>query len=280
MGLPPPVAINEQHLLHKVLRAIKKNQNNHNKMIRLPITTTILACIRPLLNLDTNHDHRLLWAIATTGVLGLMRLGELLGNEHGVQPLRYCDWKIVNTDIAHIFLAQSKTDFDRLGVTIPIYKTHSLICALTAVNDLLEKAPTSIRDRFTTSPTSPLFLSSTNKPLSKKEFVSALQCLIEVANQQYNLGLNSTHFKGHSLRSGGATSLAMRGVPEHIIATIGRWNSDCYKRYINLPTNDLANYWRSGAITNQEIALAQQQQRAWHDTLLSNANKITQWKDQ
>ena len=41
----------------------------------------------------------------------------------------------------------------------------------------------------------------------------------------------------HSLRIGGATLLSKSGVPEHVIQKIGRWASDCYKRYVKLTSH-------------------------------------------
>jgi hypothetical protein len=37
---------------------------------------------------------------------------------------------------------------------------------------------------------------------------------------------------GHSLRSGGATALALSGVPDNVIQGMGRWSSDSFKIYI------------------------------------------------
>ena len=39
---------------------------------------------------------------------------------------------------------------------------------------------------------------------------------------------------GHSIRSGGATALAVAGVPDHIIQLISRWSSDTFHIYIRL----------------------------------------------
>ncbi|EJD42256.1 hypothetical protein AURDEDRAFT_168564, partial [Auricularia subglabra TFB-10046 SS5] len=38
--------------------------------------------------------------------------------------------------------------------------------------------------------------------------------------------------RGHSIRSGGATDLAIRGVPDNVIQRIGRWSSDTFQIYI------------------------------------------------
>ncbi|EJD36118.1 hypothetical protein AURDEDRAFT_174791 [Auricularia subglabra TFB-10046 SS5] len=34
--------------------------------------------------------------------------------------------------------------------------------------------------------------------------------------------------RGHSIRSGGATDLVLRGVPDNLIQRIGRWSSEAF----------------------------------------------------
>jgi hypothetical protein len=38
--------------------------------------------------------------------------------------------------------------------------------------------------------------------------------------------------RGHSMRSGGATALAIAGVPDNRIQAMGHWSSDAYQQYI------------------------------------------------
>lgn len=44
-----------------------------------------------------------------------------------------------------------------------------------------------------------------------------------------NINLNT-----HSFRIGGASAAASSGVPDSIIKILGRWSSDCYRRYIRI----------------------------------------------
>ena len=46
------------------------------------------------------------------------------------------------------------------------------------------------------------------------------------------LNLPAKHFGTHSLRIGSATAAAQAGVPVKIIKALGRWSSDCYRRYL------------------------------------------------
>ena len=44
--------------------------------------------------------------------------------------------------------------------------------------------------------------------------------------------LPSANISGHSMRSGGATALAVAGVPASQIQAIGRWSSDSWQVYV------------------------------------------------
>jgi hypothetical protein len=62
---------------------------------------------------------------------------------------------------------------------------------------------------------------------------------VERVSGKLGLALNKQSFAGHSLRRGGATSLALRGVPDHLIKVLGRWRSDCYQRYLETPLSSI-----------------------------------------
>ena len=64
-------------------------------------------------------------------------------------------------------------------------------------------------------------------PMVRHEFDAALKYLLIFS------GLNTSHFKGHSLRIGSAAA-AMRGVSDAQIRAAGRWSADAFKRYIRL----------------------------------------------
>ena len=49
----------------------------------------------------------------------------------------------------------------------------------------------------------------------------------------------------HSFRRGGATALAATGTPAHIIQIMGRWQSNAFIRYIEIPDEFIANAHRS-----------------------------------
>jgi hypothetical protein len=49
-------------------------------------------------------------------------------------------------------------------------------------------------------------------------------------------GYDEAHFHTHSFRIGGASALAARGVPDHVIQSVGRWKSLAFLAYIRLST--------------------------------------------
>ena len=55
------------------------------------------------------------------------------------------------------------------------------------------------------------------------------------------LGLESSHYAGHSFRIGAGTTAAERGIPDSTIKVLGRWKSEAFQSYIRLPSQWLAS---------------------------------------
>jgi hypothetical protein len=66
-----------------------------------------------------------------------------------------------------------------------------------------------------------LWLCETGKLLARSWFILHLRSVI-----------NDPNVAGHSLRSGGATALALAGTPLDHICLIGRWSSDAFLIYL------------------------------------------------
>ena len=121
-----------------------------------------------------------------------------------------------------------------------LFATGDETCPLAALRDMREAQ---VKAGVTISESTALFTHSPSKrasPLSKaaviKELKRAVAC---VAKEFAHLGLQSKDFAGHSLRRGGATSLALRGVREPVLRLLGRWESDAVNLYIALPVESL-----------------------------------------
>jgi hypothetical protein len=102
-----------------LLRAVKRTQVKPDTVPRRPVTIALLKRLRPLLNLRTYADS-LFWLIMVIGVRGLFRLGELLPktkNDPHHNTIMLSNFTL-SRDLLVIFLAASKTDQLREGVTI------------------------------------------------------------------------------------------------------------------------------------------------------------------
>ena len=118
----------------------------------------------------------------------------------------------------------SKTDPFRKGHILYIFRNNNVLCPYTAMQQFINLRLVKSRASI-----DPLFLMSNNKPLNRSTFLHNFQSICQ-----------ALHFKvqpltGHSFRIGAATAAAASQVPDHIIQLLGRWKSDCYKRYIRTP---------------------------------------------
>lgn len=235
-GLPNPMP-SDWPLLELVLRGVKKLGPKPKVNPKMPVTVARLQLLKEsgLIDLNTHHG-RLLWAIFTLGVLGLFRLGELLSEEkelvHTTETIALEESKSVA-----VLLKASKTDPFRHGVTVRIFATQEKVCAVEALSLLMGARSQELAD-------APVFAKSDGKPITKKEFIKEMNSLFARLDKQHGLSQNARKFSGHSLRKGGATSLALRGVPDHVIQVFGRWRSWAYKLYLEYSAEFLRDQLR------------------------------------
>ena len=74
---------------------------------------------------------------------------------------------------------------------------------------------------------------SSGHPLTRQQLSSPVQSILHAAGY-------SGSYSGHSFQIGAATTAAARGVPDHLIKTLGRWSSDAYHIYICTPVSSIA----------------------------------------
>ena len=132
-------------------------------------------------------------------------------------------------DVVVIRLRESKTDIDRLGVDIKIYRTDSPVDAYSWFRRAWDSS------RFQ-SADAPAFQMPDGSPVSYSFM------LRWVKDKMVRLGFDLECVGLHSFRIGGATSLALLGVPAHVIRVFGRWQSVCYQLYTRTTESQLRTY--------------------------------------
>ena len=88
-------------------------------------------------------------------------------------------------------------------------------------------------------PSSPAFMFEDGSYLTRQRFTASLRGLLLAA------GFDPDTYASHSFRIGAATTAAAAGLPDWQIQAMGRWSSDCYRRYIVTPQSTLiqASQW-------------------------------------
>ena len=117
----------------------------------------------------------------------------------------------------------SKTDPFRAGCDIYVGRGVDSVCPIVALGSYLSRRG---------STPGPLFLFSNSRPLTRQQLSSSVQAILHAAGY-------SGSYSGHSFRIGAATTAAARGVPDHLIKTLGRWSSDAYQVYIRTPVSSI-----------------------------------------
>ena len=131
-----------------------------------------------------------------------------------------------------IKIKASKTDQTRNCVSLFVGRTHNCLCPVTAILAYLAARGTS---------PGPLFLLKDRTTLTRQKLVKMVQSTLQLA------GIDPSGYSGHSFRMGAATTAAAKGIDADTIRTLGRWSSDTYQRYIQIPRQELA-------IISQQIA--------------------------
>ena len=112
-----------------------------------------------------------------------------------------------------IHLKSSKTDPFRKGCNLLIGVTNNFLC------------PVIVNSRGSTQ--GPLYTFSNDTFLTRGRITDLLTRCFS----------NTCGLSTHSFRIGGATALAAAGVSDSTIQIMGRWSSDCFKRYLRIPPN-------------------------------------------
>jgi integrase len=191
---------------------------------RAPITTSVMCRLADVLKRGFHgvYTDIMLQAVTCLAFFGGLRVSELISCKVG--DIRITGDVDLNIKFLELFLASSKTDVLCKGVTLKLFATGNKLCPVTAFSKYVSML-------FVTEVGSPLFCTSDGCPLTRLSFLRLVRDTLIAA------GCDSTAFNTHSFRKGMATSLSAAGVPDHVISTMGRWRSQCYKTYISTPAS-------------------------------------------
>ena len=201
-----------------------------SKRVRLPITIHHLAVFDLLLP-RSHTDNRMIWAAFTLAFFGFLRISEFTCNTKFNPKLHFtsCDIKFIPSpafpQYMKVEIKASKTDPFCKGMSLIIGQTSQTICPVHAVKEYLDILPRTW--------TGSLFAYSSGTRLTRHRLTNELRTLLGC------LGLNSSHYAGHSFRIGAATSAAALGLSSWLIKTLGRWTSDYFEIYISTPVSVL-----------------------------------------
>ena len=216
-----------------ILHAIKRIQGQTTK-VRQPITATVLDKICSVLNARylTPYMDCLLLAACIIAFFGFLHCGEftVTSDREFDSTVHLCLGDVHFHDSrVELILKSSKTDPFRQGITIHLFKNsaYSKLCPYRALNSYITRRNDKFKCRQTA--TEPLFLTEDGFPLARTVFVQHVKKLLAL------LGLDSSKYSGHSFRIGAASSGCSARLEDHLIRTLGRWSSDCYRTYIRTP---------------------------------------------
>ena len=128
--------------------------------------------------------------------------------------------------VLSVHLRRAKTDPFGRAVTLFLGRSQSDVCPVAALLNYLAIRPAA---------EGPLFIHANGTPLLKRQFVAGVRKALAAA------GMDSSAYSGHSFRIGAATSAAAAGIPDHLIKTLGRWESSAYQLYIRIPRQSLTS---------------------------------------
>jgi len=234
--------------LQLTLRGIRKIHSLPRRN-RIPLTADKLHMIGGVIarGLFGPHLDSLLWAAICLGFFGALRCGEFTTKKSDsseeecllVGDTAFLKDKKLNKCYLALTLKSSKTDPFRQGCQLLLFATEQFLCPYTSVQKHLFV-------HHHPNPNTPLLALEDGSPLHRAKFISLLQRAIQVA------GLSLEGISGHSLRKGFATTASAANIPDNLIATMGRWASDCYKLYIHTPSSTVFN--AQLAIANPELS--------------------------
>jgi hypothetical protein len=222
--------------VQRLIRGIKRYFGERDRNPVLPITIDILRRIVATIHPATSVEEATFDAAVKTVFSAFLRCGEFTEKSPGTAGGPDSSMKLARGDVTflpdavaptHIRLTvpASKTDPFRKGVSLLIAAApHAATCAVRALQYLysVDSKP----------PNAPLFSGSDGRRLSYQAFLTRLHLSLSAAGV-------FGRYTGRSFRRGAASSAAAAGYSDYEIQLLGRWRSDAYRLYIDVPHDRL-----------------------------------------
>jgi hypothetical protein len=229
-----PTGVFQDETLRRTIAGVRRRQPKTEADQAEPITLPVL---RRLVEMDVDTspksangkmDELNFNTAAMICYAGFMRSGEITYEARGRANQKLFEKTVLlRSDITfcdtddHIILTlkESKTDYEHKGIQIVIAASNSSTCPVQALRRLFKEDPQPLN--------APLFRFS-NQAFSYRNLVAALRDHLDA------IGIpDSSIYSGHSFRRGAASTAKMNGMLDTDIQRLGRWNSECFQRYIN-----------------------------------------------
>lgn len=223
-----------------VIKGLKRDMVVDEQQIkRTPITKRRLDLILEAAFTEEVLSHELGLNVAAGSSLAfylLLRLGEMCNTSGKVHKMNHAQRQDVTfypsidaeviTSVGFRFRVPTKMECDRKGYEMQLFPTNTEHCPVKILSQLFREQPRPAE--------SPLFdfrsqkERANNKPVhaSRAVFVRLVNMCLEEQGEQ-----TDNTVKGHSFRQGGCSTLLAMNVAPWLVSLLGRWRSDCWKRY-------------------------------------------------
>lgn len=211
-------------LLKKILEGMRRTVSS--KDTRAPITLDMLKEMPfALQQICSSHfESKLFLASFLLAFFGLLRVSEIVVCRGNSGRALQIDDISLNSNSVEINIRFSKTDQLGRSTKLSIAATGASVCPVQAIKQYLAIRPSTAKG--------PLFCHFNGKAVTRFQFATVLHKALKFA------GYDVSSYKTHSFRIGGATQAALKGLSSDTIQKLGRWKSDVYKRYIQLPVTN------------------------------------------
>ena len=180
---------------------------------KLPYNVDLLSWVRGNFFIRGIRSHKIkeIWAVVNMGFFSLLRASE-------IKQIRQKDVEIGLGNGGRrltIFIYQSKTDQSRRGFFMTPMETESNVCPARSMIYYMNSSEWGCES---------------NEKLFSDDVEKRIRAIIKRSSTSN--GLDPEKFRTHSHRSGGATSMYVRGISIGHIRRFGRWTSDTFRRYL------------------------------------------------